>query len=424
MKRLILAILLVTALGVGAGAYYATRTDPRPAVATVLVSQGPIVDSVSATGTVQAVTTVQVGTQVSGTVSWLGADFNSVVRKGQLIARLDPSLLDAERAQSEASLSKATADVDNAKVQLADAELKYGRSLGLANKQLLARSELDAAKLAVDTGRAQLKSVQAQLVQAQAALHQTLVNLEYATIEAPIDGIIIERSVDVGQTVAASLQSPNLFKIAADMTRMQVNASIDESDIGRIAPQQKVTFTVDAYPGESFTGTMMQVRLQPTVVQNVTTYSAIIDVPNPQLKLKPGMTATVSVEVARRENVVRIPNAALRFTPTAAVLTALGQDDAPVPASGARDKRVWIYSDAGITPANVTLGLSDGQTTELVKGEITAGTAVVTSVGTTAAPVRAAAASNVFMAGGGMGGPGGPGMTGGGGRSNGGGGGR
>jgi HlyD family secretion protein len=225
MKRVILAVLLVVTVGVGAGAYYATRTDPPPAFATALVSQGPILDNVSATGTVQAVTTVQVGTQVSGTVSWLGADFNSVVRKGQIIARLDPSLLDAERAQSEAALTRATADVDNAKVQLADADQKYARSLGLAAKQLLARSELDAAKLAVDTGQAQLKSVQAQLVQARAALHQTLVNLEYATIEAPIDGIVIERSVDVGQTVAASLQSPNIFKIAADMTKMQVNAT-------------------------------------------------------------------------------------------------------------------------------------------------------------------------------------------------------
>ena len=249
--------------------------------------------------------------------------------------------------------------------------------------------------------------MQAQLVQAQAALNQTQVNLEYATIEAPIDGIVIERSVDVGQTVAASLQSPNIFKIAADMTKMQVNASIDESDIGRIAPRQHVTFTVDAYPDESFTGTMTQVRLQPTVVQNVTTYSAIIDVPNPELKLKPGMTATVSVEVARRDNVVRIPNAALRFTPTAE--TCSPRSVRTRRASGRRDTRQARVDLLRCRhhASTVTLGLSDGQSTELVNGDITAGTAVVTSVSTTAAPVRAAAAAGVFMPGGGMGGPGG-----------------
>jgi HlyD family secretion protein len=202
------------------------------------------------------------------------------------------------------------------------------------------------------------------------------------------------------------------------MTKMQVNASIDESDIGRIAARQQVTFTVDAYPGESFTGTMAQVRLQPTVVQNVTTYSAIIDVPNPELKLKPGMTATVSIEVARRDNVVRLPNAALRFKPTSEVLTALGQDAAPASGANARDKRVWIYTDSGITASTVTLGLSDGQSTELVTGDVPVGTAVVTSVATAAAPVRAAAPAGVFMPGGGMGGPGGGGMPGGG-RSNG-----
>jgi HlyD family secretion protein len=407
MKRIILALLLVVAVGVGAGAYYSTRKGVAPTVATAIVSRGAIVETVSATGTVQAVTTVQVGTQVSGTVSWLGADFNSVVRKGQVIARLDASLLDAQRAQSQASLTRATADLDNAQVQLADARQKYGRSGELAARQLLPQSELDAAKLAVDTAEAQLKSVQAQLVQAQAALNQTVVNLEHAVIEAPIDGTVIERSVDVGQTVAASLQSPTIFKIAADMTRMQVSASIDESDIGRIAPGQPVTFTVDAYPGEPFTGKMTQVRLQPSVIQNVTTYSATIDVPNPELKLKPGMTATVSVEIARREDVVRIPNAALRFTPTAEVLAAFGQPAGITAAGDRREKHVWIASEGGIAAAPVTVGLSDGQSSELLTGQVAPGTFVVTSVSTAATPTRTAASSSMFMPGGGMGGPGG-----------------
>jgi HlyD family secretion protein len=409
MKRIIVALLFVIAVGIGAGAYYSTRTGAAPAVSTATVSRGSIVDTVSATGTLQAVKTVLVGTQVSGTVSWLGADFNSVVHKGQVIARLDASLLEAQREQSQAALSRVTADVDNSQVQLVDAQQKYARSQELAARGLLANSDFDAAKLAVDTAQAQLKSVQAQLVQARAALNQTLVNLQHAVIESPIDGIVIERSVDVGQTVAASLQSPTIFKIAADMTKMQVSASIDESDIGRIAPGQSVTFTVDAYPAEPFTGTMTQVRLQPTVVQNVTAYSAIIDVPNPELKLKPGMTATVSVEIARREDVVRIPAAALRFTPTAAVLTALGQVTPQASHADTREKRVWVYSDAGIMPLPVTLGLSDGQFTELVNGKITPGMAVVTSVSTTAAPTRTAASPSMFMPGGGMGGPGMPG---------------
>jgi HlyD family secretion protein len=392
MKRIILAALLVFAVGVVASAYYSTRKGAPPAVSTAVVSRGAIVDTVSATGTLQAVTTVTVGTQVSGTVSWLGADFNSVVHRGQVIARLDPSLLEAQLAQSEASLTRATAEVDNAKVQLADAQQKHSRSLELARKELLAQSDLDAAKLAVDTAQARLKSVEAQFVQEEAAVNQTRVNLQHAVIEAPIDGVVIERSVDVGQTVAASLQSPTIFRIAADMTKMQVNANIDESDIGRIAPGQTVTFTVDAYPSETFTGTTTQVRLQPTVLQNVTTYAAIIDVPNPQLKLKPGMTATVSVVVGRRDDVVRIPNAALRFTPSAEVLAALGEPNEAASNTDRRDKRVWIYSsDAGIKASTVTLGLTDGQSTELVKGDITPGTAVVTNVSTAAAPTRAAA---------------------------------
>jgi HlyD family secretion protein len=236
-------------------------------------------------------------------------------------------------------------------------------------------------------------------VQAQAALNQARVNLEHTVIAAPIDGIVIERSVDVGQTVAASLQSPTIFKIAADMTRMQVSASIDESDMGRIAPGQRVTFTVDAYPGEPFTGMLTQVRLQPAVVQNVTTYSAIIDVPNPELKLKPGMTATVAVEIARRDDVVRLPNAALRFNPTAETFSALGQS-APSLATDRTQKRVWSYEEGQLVPATVSLGVSDGQTTELVRGDVAPGSALVTNVSTTAAPTRVAAAGGMFMPGG------------------------
>ena len=249
-----------------------------------------------------------------------------------MIARLDPSLFQTQVEQAEANRTKASADLDNAQVKVADAQQKYDRAKELAAKQLIARSDLDAAKVAVDLAEATVRSTRAQVVQADAAVNQAQLNLSHTVITAPIDGIVIGRSVDAGQTVAASLSSPTVFSIAADLAEMQVSASIDESDIGRIRPAQRVTFQVDAYPGESFTGTVAQVRLQPSVVQNVTTYSVIIDVPNRALKLKPGMTANVGIEVAARDNVVRVPNAALRFRPTAAMFAALG------PGGAARDQ--------------------------------------------------------------------------------------
>jgi HlyD family secretion protein len=402
MKRVAVAMLLVGAIGAGAGAYYTTRKGAAPNVTTAPVSRGAIVEVVSATGTLQALTTVQVGTQVSGTIAWLGADFNSLVKKGQVIARLDPSLLDAQVQQAEATASRVAADVDNARVQLADAQQKFERSRELAAKQLVSKSDFDAAKLAVDTGQAQLRSAQAQLVQAQASLDQARVNREHAVITAPIDGIVIQRSVDIGQTVAASLQSPTIFQIAADLTRMQVNASIDESDIGRIAPGQRVSFHVDAYPGETFMGTMTQVRLQPTVVQNVTTYSAIIDVPNPQLKLKPGMTATVNVEIARRDDVMRVPSAALRFTPTAETLAAFGQAAEAAVTTRGPQKRVWTLADGRLAAVPVTVGLADGQFTEITAGELQPGAAVVTNISSASQPTRTPTSSNIFMPGGGF----------------------
>jgi HlyD family secretion protein len=201
------------------------------------------------------------------------------------------------------------------------------------------------------------------------------VNLENTIIKSPIDGIVIERSVDVGQTVAASLQSPTIFTIAADLTRMQVNASIDESDIGAVRQGQRVTFTVDAFPGETFNGTVAQVRLQPTVVQNVTTYSAIVDAPNPRLLLKPGMTASLTLEVARREAVLRVPNAALRFRPTGEMFAALDQPlESPEPGP-----HVWVVRNGELKPSSVTVGLSDGAYTEIVSG-LADGDQVVTSL--------------------------------------------
>jgi HlyD family secretion protein len=343
MKRALIVLLIVAAIGAGAGAYYYRRSGPEVQVQTSPITRGDIVDSVGATGTLQAVTTVQVGSQVSGNIQWLGADFNSIVKKGQVIARLDPSLFEAQLQQANANLNqtranltKALSDLDRTKVQLVDAQQKYTRAKELAARSLLPQSELDAAKTAVDSAQATMASQQATVTQAQAAVsqsqasvHQNQVNLDHTVIQAPIDGIVTQRSVDVGQTVAASMQAPTLFVIAADLTKMQVNANIDEADVGRIRPGQHVTFRVDAYPTDNFEGTVSQIRLQPVVVQNVTTYGTVIDVPNAQLKLKPGMTANVKVEIARRNDVLLVPNTALRFRPTPELFAYLNQTVPP-----------------------------------------------------------------------------------------------
>jgi len=348
MKRALIGLLIVAAIGAGAGAYYIRRGAPEMQVLTSPITRGDVVDTVGATGTLQAVTTVQVGSQVSGNISWLGADFNSIVKRGQVVARLDPSLFEAQLEQSKANLmqtranlTKAQSDLERTKVQLVDAQQKYTRAKELAARSLLPQSDLDSAKVAVDTAQAALASQQATVAQAsaavnqsQASVNQNQVNVDHTIIAAPIDGIVTQRNVDVGQTVAASMQAPTLFIIAADLTKMQVNANIDESDVGRIRPGQHVTFRVDAYPTETFEGIVSQIRLQPVVVQNVTTYGTVIDVPNTQLKLKPGMTANVKVEIAKRTEVIRVPNAALRFRPTNDMFAALNQAVPPEAQAG------------------------------------------------------------------------------------------
>jgi len=342
MKRVVLVLVIVAAVGAGVGAYYLRRGDAPLDTLTAAISRGDIIDAVGTTGTLQAVTTVQVGSQVSGNISYLGADFNSIVRKDQVIARLDPSLFQAQADQAKANVLKAQADVvqqeanvGHAKVALLDAQQKFGRAQMLMAKNLEPQADLDAAKIAVDSAQSGLESSEAALNsakavvgQAQANLNQSQVNLEHAIITAPVDGIVTQRNVDVGQTVASSLQAPTLFIIAADLTKMQVSANIDEADIGRIRPGQHATFRVDAYPTDTFEGTVSQIRLQQIVVQNVTTYATIIDVANPDLRLKPGMTTNLRIEVARKAGVLRVPNAAVRFRPSADIFNALNQ---PVP---------------------------------------------------------------------------------------------
>jgi HlyD family secretion protein len=291
------------------------------------------VELVQATGTLEAVTTVDVGTQVSGVVQDLYADFNNIVREGQIIARLDPSILQVQIESQKANVVRAQADLERLQVALADANQKFERAKAMFAKELVPRTDLEAAELAVKSADAQIKSSEASLTQSRAALNQAQVNLGYTVIRSPIDGIVISRNVDPGQTVASSMNAPTLFVIAADLTKMQVVANIDESDVGRMRPGQHVTFRVDAYPTDVFNGAVQQVRLQPAVVQNVVVYSTVIAVPNAQYKLKPGMTANVNIEIARRNNVLRVPAAATRFRPTEQMFQVLNQ---PVPPEAQR----------------------------------------------------------------------------------------
>jgi HlyD family secretion protein len=306
-----LAVVLVAA-----AALLAFRgRDHEVQYATTSVERGDIVDVVGATGTLQAVTTVQVGSQVSGTIASLDADFNSRVKKDQVVARLETSTLDARLSQAQANLVAARANVEKSKATVADMKQKFDRARELAAQSLLPAADLETAKSNYEGAVAGLRGAEAEVSQSAAAVQQARVDLGHSVIRAPIDGVVVARNVDVGQTVAASLSAPTLFVIANDLSRMQVNASIDEADIGRVHPGLDVTFHVDAYPNETFTGRVEQVRLQPITVQNVVTYNTLIAVDNPGQRLMPGMTATVSVIVQKRDNVLRLPAAALRFRP-------------------------------------------------------------------------------------------------------------
>lgn len=383
-KRTLVTASLIALTTLSAGAFYTRGGDAAPEIVAESVTRGPIVSVVAATGTLEAVTTVQVGTQVSGTIQTLSADFNSIVRKGQVLARLEPSLYESAIEQARANLVRAEADRDRLQVALADAGVKLQRARELSARQLIPASELDTAEVNQRSAEAQVKSAAAQITQARASLAQAQVNLSKTVITSPIDGIVIARNVDVGQTVAASLQAPTLYQIAADLTQMQLKANIDEADLGRIEKGQPVAFTVDAHPGETFSGRVEQVRLNPVVEQNVVTYAAIVSAPNRALKLKPGMTASLTVEVARRDDVLRVPNASLRFKPSVDVLKALGAAAAPQ----SNGPAVWQQLDGGIRPVSVQTGATDGAYTEVTGGMLEEGARVVTRVITPASASR------------------------------------
>jgi HlyD family secretion protein len=314
-NRSLLIGLSLAVLAVAAGWLLLRGGGDAPRYTTGTADRGDVIEVVGATGTLEAVTTVQLGSQVSGTIQTLNADFNSTVKKGQVVARLDPSLFEARRGQSSANLQAARANVDRARAEVQDTKQKYGRAQELASGQLLPASDLETAKANYDAALAQLKANQAAESQAQANLNQAEVDLSHTIITTPIDGVVISRNVDVGQTVAASFQAPILFLIANDLTKMRVNASIDEADIGRVREGQEVAFHVDAFPEREFSGKVEQVRLNPTAVQNVVTYNTIVAVDNHNMLLRPGMTATVSVVVRKAEQAVRVPAAAMRFRP-------------------------------------------------------------------------------------------------------------
>lgn len=425
LKTLWWVLGLAAVLSAGYFAWLKFGKSEKPPVQydTVQLERGNVVARVTATGTLSALVTVQVGSQVSGRIQELYADFNSPVKKGQKLAKLDPRSFQASIMQASASLSSARGNHAKAQAQAANTKLQYERAKQLSEKKLIAESELDTARANMLVSQADILTTQASIEMASANLNQARINLAYTDIISPVDGIVISRAVDVGQTVAASLQAPVIFTIAEDLRKMQVNTSVAEADVGKLEPQMPATFTVDAFPNIQFKGTVRQIRNAPVTVQNVVTYDAVIDVDNPDLKLRPGMTATVTFTYANREAVLRVPNSALRWKPAAdaagsasagrarrqredgppaasasgeaPALSASGEAPAPaasgeVPAAGRgrgrfRDggmpsdrKTVYVLRDGQPKRIPVRVGISDGSYTEITDGPLQEGDVLIT----------------------------------------------
>ena len=441
MKRRLLWIgSIVVAAGVITGGYlYTQGIGARSAFRTVAVSRGPLTAAVSATGTLNAVITVQVGSQVSGQVKELYADFNSVVKKNQVIARIDPDTFEAKLNQAkaqveaarasvlnqEAAVEKTRADLENSRaafaaaraqtaksqVTVVDSKRTLGRNRDLRQRGLIAQADEDTAEATYDSAVAQLeaskaqeqaqasavraaeaqlrvaeamlKNATAQVAQNQAAQRQAQVDLDHTYIRAPVDGVVVGRTVDVGQTVAASLQAPTLFTIAQDLTNMQVDTNVDEADVGRVKVGQSVTFTVDSFPGRTFSGEVVQIRKAPLVVQNVVTYDVVVTAKNAQQRLLPGMTANVRIVIDQKEGVLQVPNAALRFRPPGIEATERERSARPAGGrgGGAAAGRVWVVGADGKPRAvPLQLGIGDGTFTEVARGELAEGQHVIVGV--------------------------------------------
>lgn len=365
-------VVLAAALAGGAALWLRLESDGADQkYRTAPAKTGDVIQTVSANGTLNPVVLVNVGTQVSGTVKKLHVDFNDRVKAGQVLLELDPALLQAQVRQDEANLS-------NARAALELAEANETRSRTLYRQEFISRQEYDTALQAVKSGRAQVDQVAAQLAKDRT-------NLNYAVIRSPVSGVVVDRTVDVGQTVAASFQTPTLFRIAQDLRKMQIDSNFAEADIGSIKVGQPVRFGVDAFPNRTFTASVRQVRLNATVQQNVVTYDVVVAVENPEEILRPGMTAYVNVVVAQRTGVLLVPNAALRFRPEVG-------PEAPPPKRRAQEERgdgtratVYIFSDSRLTPKSIRIGISDGRFTEVVSGDVKDGDQVVVGAAVSAA---------------------------------------
>lgn len=381
MKKVsIIAAVLI--LAVAGGYYLFASREPERTYKTAPAERGDIVATVSATGNLSAVTTVQVGTQVSGTIQGLFVDFNSPVKKGEIIAQIDPALFNAEVEQTRGNFLAAQANLVKARATAADAKRTMERNRQLVKDGVVSQGDFDTAETRYDESIAAVRAAEATVVQTRGARSRAETNLKNATIRSPVDGVVISRSVDVGQTVAASFQTPTLFTIAQDLTQMQIETSVDEADISRVRVGQPVTFTVDAYPDTPFKARVAQVRNAPVVTQNVVTYVVVITVANPDLKLKPGMTANVAIEVGRKDNVLKVPKAALRYKPRSDkeesdVPRAMGRPGGMKGKSDGSQQVFVLSAEKKPVPVTIATGLGNDSHVEVLSGGLKEGDKVI-----------------------------------------------
>ncbi len=370
VRRGVAAALIVAV----AGWFLVHRRTAHARFITAAVTRGDVVRSVTATGTLNPVTTVQVGSYVSGPIVQLYVDFNSPVKAGQLMAKIDPRPFAAQVALTTAELANSRAQLQKDQANLAYQKITYERDRELLKQKVVSQDQLDSQLSMYNQAKAQVALDEAAIQQQEASLQAAKLNLNYTNIVSPVDGTVVSRNVDQGQTVAASYQTPTLFLVAKDLTKMQVDSNVSESDIGYVREGERATFKVDAFPDREFEGTVGQVRQAPITVQNVVTYDVVINVANPEQLLKPGMTANVTLVTARRNNVVRIPIEAIRFHPG-----ATGPADRAAPAElQSRSARVWVPNGGHIKPVSVTIGLDDGTFVEMLDGKLHPGDLVVT----------------------------------------------
>lgn len=393
MRRIILSLgVLLIGLVIAGYVFFNGERKVPVRYRTASVELGSIMSVVTATGTINPITTVQVGSQVSGMIESLHADFNSKVKAGQVVARIDPFPYRARRDQAEANLANAKASLTKARIDLAQRKREMDRAKALVGQQFVSQNEVDVALTAHEGAVAQIKLAEAAVKQAAAALEAAELDLKYTVIRSPVEGVVISRQVEVGQRITANFSIPTLFLIAEDVTKMQVDTNVSEADIGGITEGEDAAFSVDAYPGEVFQGKVRQVRNAPINIQNVVTYDVVVEVDNPNFRLKPGMTANVSIIVAQRNDVLKIPNAALRFTPLvgsrgpapSATSSSAPLSGAQQPVADVHDRRaklVWKLNENGDPESTtVQVGISDGSSTEANSGDVKEGDHLIVGI--------------------------------------------